>query len=76
MSKKDQELARKILGKNPSCYVLVACGDPCENGKIEVEMTFHGEPTLASYLLNEAQGVLDETAFNEPIRSALELVKS
>ena len=42
------------------CYVVIACGKPSENGDMEVEMMYEGDRSLASYLIESAQGLLEE----------------
>lgn len=55
--KKNSE--KKSLDKH-ICYVLIACGEPSENGDMEVEMMYEGDRSLASYLIESAQGLLEE----------------
>lgn len=50
---------KKIQKKDETCYVLIRCGKPSADGKISVEMTYEGDPTLASFLLQSAQGFID-----------------
>lgn len=47
------------LKEDHACYVLITCGKPAADGKMSVEMTYEGDPTLASYLLENAQGFID-----------------
>ncbi|PIS01221.1 MAG: hypothetical protein COT84_03600 [Chlamydiae bacterium CG10_big_fil_rev_8_21_14_0_10_35_9] len=51
---------KKTLSKNHACYVLITCSDPSEDGKMDVEMSYDGDETLASYLLQSAQNIFDE----------------
>ncbi|WP_049767152.1 hypothetical protein [Waddlia chondrophila] len=51
---------REKLAKKHACYVLVTCGQPSEEGKINVEMSYEGDPALASFLLQGAQEYLME----------------
>lgn len=51
---------KKTLAKNHACYVLITCDEPKENGEIEVEMTYEGDATVAAYLLQGAQSIIDE----------------
>lgn len=53
-----QEL-RNALAKENACYVLITCGEPTEDGKMQVEMTFEGDASLAAYLLESAQGLIE-----------------
>jgi hypothetical protein len=54
------KLLRKALNKNPACYVLITCGEPSEDGQMQVEMTYQGDAVLASYLLQGAQSFIDQ----------------
>lgn len=59
--KKDrsQEELRKELGEKNVCYVLITCREPTEDGKMEVEMTYEGDASLAAYLIESAQGFIE-----------------
>lgn len=46
--------------EEPTCYVLITCGQPTADGKLSVEMTYEGDPTLAAYLLQSAQGFIED----------------
>jgi len=46
--------------KDHACYVLITCGQPSADGKMQVEMTYEGDPTLAAYLIENAQGFIDQ----------------
>lgn len=48
------------LGKRHTCYVLITCGDLSEDGQMQVELTYQGDPTLASYLLQGAQVFMED----------------
>lgn len=41
------------------CYVLIKCKEPNEKGDMQVEMTYEGDPVLASYLIETAQGMIE-----------------
>lgn len=60
MNKRGRDHLRKALDKNLSCYVLITCEEPSEDGEMPVEMTYHGEETLVSYLLQGAQLHIDQ----------------
>ncbi len=51
---------RKLLAKEYAGFVLVTCKQPTNSGTMQVEMTYDGDPILAAYLLEGAQGYLDE----------------
>ena len=50
---------KKLLKDDQSCYILITCGKPSADGKLPVEMTYEGDPTLAAYLLESAQGFIN-----------------
>lgn len=49
----------KILKKDHAAYVLITCSEPTDDGKMQVELTYEGDPHLASYLLESAQGFIE-----------------
>ncbi len=51
---------REALAKKYACYVLITCNEPGEDGDMQVEMTYEGDPTLAAYLLQGAQSFMDQ----------------
>ena len=52
-------------GKPCACYILIHCSTPNEkDGSMEVEMTYEGDKFLASYLIKNAQELLDEQLNN------------
>ena len=53
------------LLKDQQAYVLITCEDPSESGEMAVEMSFKGDPVLASYLVNTAQSQIDLDLFAE-----------
>jgi hypothetical protein len=59
MTKISEEIKAE-LSKDHKCYVLVTCNDPSEDGKMQVEMSYEGDPVLAAYLLQGAQSFLEE----------------
>lgn len=60
MNKRSRKHLQEALDKNPSCYVLITCGQPSEDGQMQVEMTYQGDATLAAYLLQGAQSFIDQ----------------
>lgn len=52
-------IKRKMSGRT-ICYVLLTCSEPAPDGSMEVEMKYEGDRSLAAYLINSAQGILDE----------------
>jgi len=59
---KGQELqdVHDVLAKDNACYVLITCGVPAEDGKMQVEMTYEGDRSLAAFLIESAQGIITE----------------
>jgi len=51
---------KQALSKNKACYVLITCGEPSIDGKMEVEMTYEGDASLAAYLIESARGFIDQ----------------
>jgi hypothetical protein len=51
---------KKMLSEDHTCYVLITCSDPSDEGRMEVEMTYEGDPTLAGYLLQSAQSFIED----------------
>lgn len=58
-TKPDKSIQDK-LAKKYACYVLVTCNEPSDDGDIQVEMTYHGDASLAALLLHGAQSYMDE----------------
>jgi len=51
---------KKKQKKEKACYILITCDQPAPDGKMSVEMTYEGDPALASFLLENAQGIIDK----------------
>ncbi|MBI5273098.1 MAG: hypothetical protein HY861_03860 [Chlamydiia bacterium] len=51
---------KKALGGKYTCYVLIACSTPAENGNMDVEMHFEGDETLAAFLVENASQAFEE----------------
>lgn len=60
MNKNSRKHLQEVLEKDPSCYVLITCGQPSEDGEMQVEMTYQGDAALAAYLLQGAQFFIDQ----------------
>jgi hypothetical protein len=60
MNKNSRKRLQAVLNKNPSCYVLITCGQPSEDGQMQVEMTYQGDAALAAYLIQGAQFFIDQ----------------
>jgi hypothetical protein len=75
MSKHSRKHIQEVLDKNPSCYVLITCGEPAEDGQMQVEMTYQGDAMLASYLLQGAQLCMDQEEAWTEATPQIQLVK-
>jgi predicted kinase len=53
-----QDLRKELAEKN-ACFVLITCGEPTEDGKMQVEMTYEGDASLAAFLIESAQGFIE-----------------
>jgi len=51
---------RKLLEKDFEGYVLVTCRPASNDGKMQIEMSYDGDPVLAAYLMEGAQEYLQE----------------
>lgn len=52
---------KNALAEENACYVLITCTEPAEDGQMQVEMVYEGDATLAAYLLESAQGLIEES---------------
>ncbi|HSX38202.1 MAG TPA: hypothetical protein VLE95_05165 [Chlamydiales bacterium] len=50
---------KKNLSENYECFVLITCTRPTEDGKMEVEMDYEGDDTLAAFLIENAAQVFE-----------------
>lgn len=55
-----QRLKKKLEKKQHLCYVLITCDQPTADGHMQVEMSYEGDASVASYLLQGAQSYIDE----------------
>ena len=53
--------------KKHPCYVLITCDEPSDDGKMQVEMSYEGDATLAAYILQGAQFHISEQGFDGSI---------
>ena len=51
---------KKALGKKCACFVLITCTEPSADGKMQVEMNFEGDESLAAFLIENASQVFDD----------------
>ncbi|MBS0616181.1 MAG: hypothetical protein JSR58_06490 [Verrucomicrobia bacterium] len=62
MKKKQSVSVQQALAEDHACYVLITCGRPAKDGKMQVEMTYQGDPTLAAYLVESAHNLIESDA--------------
>lgn len=55
----------KSLANKYACYVLITCEPPTADGKMNVEMTYEGDASLAAYLLQGAHSYMEEQEIDE-----------
>ncbi|MEI8365244.1 MAG: hypothetical protein WCF65_02390 [Parachlamydiaceae bacterium] len=55
------------LAKRHACYVLITCDEPSDDGKMQVEMSYEGDATLAAYILQGAQFHISEEGIDRPM---------
>ena len=48
-------MANKKFAEKKSCYVLITCDDPNEEGEMNVEMSYEGDIDLAALMVDHAQ---------------------
>ena len=53
------EELKSILSKKQLSYVLITCTEPSEEGEMDVEMDYAGDPVLLSMLMENARERLD-----------------
>ena len=51
---------KKNRKEDEACYILITCKEPSSDGKMSVEMTYEGDPALASFLLENAQDFIEQ----------------
>ncbi|OGN56495.1 MAG: hypothetical protein A3D96_02730 [Chlamydiae bacterium RIFCSPHIGHO2_12_FULL_44_59] len=50
---------KKAMDKEIACYVLITCSPPNGEGKMDVELSYEGDETLAAFLVENAVQVFD-----------------
>jgi hypothetical protein len=56
---KEKKQVKKVVNASHACYVLITCSEPNADGKMEVEMKYDGDETLAAFLIENAAQVFD-----------------
>jgi hypothetical protein len=51
---------KDAIGNRCACFVLISCSEPSHEGRMEVQMHFEGDETLAAFLVENAGQVFDE----------------
>jgi hypothetical protein len=60
MKRRSDKCLKEKLAKKHACYVLITCDPSAKDGRMEVEMSYEGDATLAAYILHGAQLRMDE----------------
>ncbi len=51
-----KEKVRRLLNQeNNACFILITCKEPSADGKMQVDLSYEGDTSLASYLIDNAQ---------------------
>ena len=56
---KAEKNIKRALERDTACYVLITCSEPNADGKMEVELNYEGDETLAAFLVENAAQVFD-----------------
>ncbi len=57
----EREKISQAIGENCACYVLITCSTPTKDGKMNVEMQFEGDESLAAFLIESASHSFEST---------------
>ncbi len=49
----------ELLAKEHACFILITCDNETKDGNMNVNMSYEGDPALASYLLEGAKAGID-----------------
>ena len=52
--------AKRAIGKDCACCILISCSEPGPDGKMQIEMQFDGDETLAAFLVQNAGQILED----------------
>lgn len=59
MKSREHKKINKTLDNLYTCYILITCKPPTNDGKMSVEMSYKGDALISSYLLEQAQSIID-----------------
>jgi hypothetical protein len=59
---------KQALGPNCACCVLISCSDPAADGKMQVELHFEGEESLAAFLVESAAQIFDDRCATRDVK--------
>ncbi len=57
---KAEKEIRKALQDKCACYVLITCTTPGADGKMDVQMNYEGDESLAAFLVDNAGQVFEQ----------------
>ncbi len=58
---------RRMMTADHLSYVLVTCKKSSRKGEMEVQMTYEGDPVLASYLVKGAQDQFEQDFLEQEV---------
>lgn len=64
----DEDIRAKLASKH-ACFVLVTCDPPSKDGNMNVQLSFEGDPALASLMVQGAQSYLEEHEIERNIKN-------
>lgn len=51
---------KMAIGNQCACFVLISCSQPKPDGRMDVQLHFEGDESLAAFLVENAVQVFDE----------------
>lgn len=70
MKRRVEKCLKAELAKKHACYVLITCDAPSVDGKMQVEMSYEGDATLAAYILHGAQLHVEQQEMDNGVPAA------
>lgn len=59
IEQRNLEKIRKLIGPECACFVLITCTAPSDIGKMDVELHFEGDESLAGLIVENATEVFN-----------------
>lgn len=61
---------KNSLGNQCACCILITCSESATDGKMQVEMSFEGEESLAAFLIENASQIFDERIAKREVKES------